>query len=133
VRLVVRFEHEALTGRAVVLVTNRVDWRAANISSLYGPRWPTDTCEQDGKGPWGFNDYRMRSAEAIGTQGGLVVVAYALVHLTGLPTVPDRTRDLIHTMGDACRQPGRALLQKLLGFAHDHRSHGTTAEDILTL
>jgi hypothetical protein len=133
VRLVVRFEHEALTGRSVVLVTNRVDGRAANIINRSGHRWPTDTCDQDGKGPLGVNAYRMRSAEAIGTHGGVVVVAYALVHRTCLPTVPDRTRGLIHTMGDACRQPGRALLQKVLVFAHDHRSHGTTAEDVLTL
>jgi hypothetical protein len=34
VRLVVSFEHETLTGRRVVLVTNRLDWSAAQIISL---------------------------------------------------------------------------------------------------
>ena len=43
VRIVVSFEPESLTGRSVVLVTNRVDGSAAKIISLYGPRWPTET------------------------------------------------------------------------------------------
>jgi hypothetical protein len=133
VRIVVSFEHESLTGRSVVLITNRVDWSAAKIISLYGQRWPTETFYQDGKGHLGFNEYRMRSAEAIGKHWCLVFVAYSLLHLTCLPTVPDQTRGLIQTIGDACRQQGRALLQKLLVFVHDQLSHGTTAEDVFTL
>jgi hypothetical protein len=35
-----------LTGRHVVLVTNRVDWSAAKIISLYVQRWPTETFYQ---------------------------------------------------------------------------------------
>jgi DDE superfamily endonuclease len=35
VRIVVSCEHESLTGRSVVLVTNRVDWSAAQIIRLY--------------------------------------------------------------------------------------------------
>ena len=66
VRIVVSFERESLTGRSVVLVTNRVDWNAAKIIGLYLQRWPTETFYQDGKGHLGFNEYRMRSAEAIG-------------------------------------------------------------------
>jgi DDE superfamily endonuclease len=42
VRLVMSFEDEALTGRSVVLVTNRVDWSAAKIIGLYLQRWPTE-------------------------------------------------------------------------------------------
>jgi hypothetical protein len=40
----------------------------------------------------------------------LVFVAYALLHLTCLRAVPDRTKGLIQTNGDAYRQQGRALL-----------------------
>jgi hypothetical protein len=50
VRLVVSFEQESLTGRYVVLVTNRLDWSAAKILSVYSQRWPTETFYQDGKG-----------------------------------------------------------------------------------
>jgi Transposase DDE domain len=128
VRIVVSFEQESLTGRSVVLVTNRVDWSAAKIISLYWQRWPTETFDQDGKGHLGFNEYRMRSAEAIGKHWCLVFVAYSLLHLTCLPAVPDRTKGLIQTIGDACRQQGRALLQKLLVFVHDQLSHGATAD-----
>ena len=130
VRIVVSFEQESLTGRSVVLVTNRVDWSAAKIISLYGQRWPTETFDQDGKGQLGFNEYRMRSAEAIGKHWCLVFVAYSLLHLTCLPAVPDRTKGLIQTIGDACRQQGRALLQRLLVFVHDQLSQGVTADHV---
>jgi hypothetical protein len=130
VRIVVSFEHESLTGRSVVLVTNRADWSAAKTISLSVHRWPTETFYQDSQGHLGFNDYRMRSTEAIGKHWCVVFVAYALLHLTCLPTVPDRTKGLIHTSGDACRQQGRALLQKLLVFVHEQLSHGTTADHV---
>jgi hypothetical protein len=39
--ILVSFEHETLTRRQVVLVTNRVDWSAAKIIRLYVQRWPT--------------------------------------------------------------------------------------------
>lgn len=130
VRIVVSFEEESLTGRSVVLVTNRVDWNAAKIISLYWQRWPTETFYQDGKGHLGFNEYRMRSAEAIGKHWCLVFVAYSLLHLTCLPAVPDRTQGLIQTIGDACRQQGRALLQRLLLFVHDQLSQGVTADHV---
>jgi hypothetical protein len=42
VRIVVSFEQESLTGRYVVLITNRVDWTAAKIIGLYWQRWPTE-------------------------------------------------------------------------------------------
>jgi hypothetical protein len=130
VRIVVSFEHEQLTGRAVVLVTNRVDWSAAKILSLYAQRWPTETFYQDGKGHLGFNEYRMRSAEAIGKHWCLVFVAYSLLHLTCLPAGPGRTRGLIQTIGDACRQQGRALLQTLLVFVHDQLSQGAPIDRV---
>jgi hypothetical protein len=130
VRIVVSFEHESLTGRSVVLVTNRVDWSAAKIISLYSQRWPTETFYQDGKGHLGFNEYRMRSAEAIGKHWCLVFVASSLLHLTCLPAGPDRTKGLIQTIGDACRQQGRALLQRLLLFVHDQLSQGALIDQV---
>jgi Transposase DDE domain len=130
VRIVVSFEHESLTGRSVVLVTNRVEWSAAKIISLYCQRWPTETFYQDSTGHLGSNTYRMRSTEAIGKHWCLVFVAYSLLHLTCLPTVPDRTTHLIQSIGDACRQQGRAVLQKLLGFVHDQLSHGATVDHV---
>ncbi len=130
VRLVISFEPESLTGRYVVLVTNRVDWSAAKIISLYAQRWPTETFYQDGKGPLGFNESRMRSIEAIGNHWCVVFVASSLLHLTCLPTGSDRTRGLIQTIGDACRQQGRAVLQRLLVFVHDQLSQGAQVDQV---
>lgn len=130
VRIVVSFEDVKLTGRSIVLVTNRADWDAAKIISLYLQRWPTETFYQDSKGHLGFNEYRMRSIEAIGKHWCLVFVAYSLLHLTCLPTGSDRTRGLIQTIGDACRQQGRALLQKLLLFVHDQLSQGARVDQL---
>jgi hypothetical protein len=89
-----------------------------------------ETFYQDSKGQLGFNEYRMRSAEAIGKHWCLVFVAYSLLHLTCLPAVPERTKGLIQTIGDACRHQGRALLQQLLLFVHDQLSHGSKADQI---
>ena len=72
----------------------------------------------------------MRSAEAIGKHWCLVFVASSLLHLTCLPAGPDRTKGLIQTIGDACRQQGRALLQKLLVFVHDQLSLGATIDGV---
>ena len=123
-RIVVSFEHASLTGRSVVLVTNRVDWSAAKIIGLYLHRWPTETFDQDSKGQLGFNQYRMRSTEAIGKHWCLVFAASSLLHLTCLPAVPGRTQGLIQIIGDACREQARALLQKLLVFVHGQLSRG---------
>jgi hypothetical protein len=89
-----------------------------------------ETFYQDSKGPLGFNESRMRSAEAIGKHWCLVFVAYSLLHLTCLPARPERTGGLIHTIGDACRHQGRALLQQLLLFVHDQLSQGTSIDRV---
>jgi hypothetical protein len=89
-----------------------------------------ETFDQDSKGLFGFNEYRMRSSEAIGRHGYLVFVAYSLLHLTCLPVGSDRTKGLVHTMGDACRHQGRALLQQLLLFVHEQLSDGATADHV---
>ena len=111
-------------------MTNRVDWSAAKIIRLYLQRWPTATFDQDRKGHLGFTEYRMRSIEAIGKHGCVVFVAYALLHWTCLPAVPDRTKGLMQTIGDACRPHGRALLQRLLVFVHDQLSQGATVDPL---
>jgi hypothetical protein len=130
VRRVVRCETAQLTGRSVVLVANRVDWSAAQIIGLYWPRGPPETFSQDSKGPVGCHASRMRRAEAMGKHGCLVCVASALWHRTCRPAVPDRTTHLIQAMGDACRPPGRAVLQQLLVFVHDRLSSGATVDHV---
>jgi hypothetical protein len=86
VRLVVSFKNAELTGTYAVLVSNRVDWHAQRLLTLYVQRWPIETFYQDGKGHLGLDEYRMRNAEAIQKHWCLVFVAYSFLHLDCLPS-----------------------------------------------
>ncbi len=130
VRLVVRFKSAELTGTSVVLVTNRVDWDAQRIITLYLPRWPIETFYQDGKMHLGLNEYRMRHAEAIGKHWGLVFVAYSLLHLDCLPPSLMQRSLPIKTIGEACRQQAQALMQALILSVHERLQLGQRVEDL---
>ena len=130
VRLVVSFENAEWTGTYAVLVTNRVDWKAPRIITLYVQRWPIETFYQDGKGHLGLDTYRMRNAEAIGTHWCLVFVAYAFLHLDCLPPSPSKGSLPVKTIGEACRQQAQALIETLILSAHEQLQRGQQAVDI---
>src|SRR6266404_4939765 len=130
VRLVVSFESAELTGTYAVLVTNRADWHAQRIITLYLQRWPIETFYQDGKTSLGLDEYRMRSAEAIGKHWCLVFVAYSFVHLDCLPPSPTKGNRPLKTIGEACRQQAQALVQALILYAHEQLQLGQRAEDL---
>ena len=130
VRLVVSFKNAELTGTYAVLVSNRVDWDAQRILTLYLPRWPMETFDQDCKGHLGLDTYRMRNAEAIGKHWCLVVVAYALLHLDCLPPSPTKGSLPLKTIGEACRQQAQALMQALILYVHEQLQLGQKAEDL---
>lgn len=130
VRLVISFKNAELTGTYAVLVSNRVDWSAHRIITLYLQRWPIETFYQDGKTSLGLDEYRMRSAEAIGKHWCLVFVAYSFLHLDCLPPSPSKGRLPVKTIGEACRQQAQALVQALILYAHERLQLGQRAEDI---
>jgi len=130
VRLVVSFQNAALTGTSAVLVSNRADWSAQRIITLYLQRWPIETFYQDGKTSLGLDEYRMRSAEAIGKHWCLVFVAYSFVHLDCLPPSPTKGNRPLKTIGEACRQQAQALVQALILYAHEQLQLGQRAEDL---
>jgi len=130
VRLVVSFKSAELTGTYVVLVTNRLDWSAQRIITLYLQRWPIETFYQDGKTHLGLDEYRMRSAEAIQKHWCLVFVAYSLLHLDCLPPSPTKGSLPIKTIGEACRQQVQALIQAVIFYAHERLQLGQQVEDI---
>src|SRR6266851_1614608 len=130
VRLVVSFKSAELTGTYVVLVTNRADWSAHQIITLYLQRWPIETFYQDSKTSLGLDEYRMRSAEAIGKHWCLVFVAYSFVHLDCLPPSPTKGNRPLKTIGEACRQQAQALVQALILYAHERLQLGQRAEDL---
>jgi SRSO17 transposase len=130
VRLVVSFKNAELTGTYAVLVSNRVDWHAQRIITLYLQRWPIETFYQDGKGHLGLDEYRMRNAEAIQKHWCLVFVAYSLLHLDCLPPSPTKGSLPIKTIGEACRQQAQALMQAVILYAHERLQLGQRAQDI---
>jgi len=130
VRLVVSFDNAELTGTYAVLVTNRVDWSAQRIITLYLQRWPIETFYQDGKTPLGLDEYRMRNAEAIGKHWCLVFVAYSLLHLDCLPPSLSQGSLPVKTIGEACRQQAQALIEALILYAHEQLQRGQQAVDI---
>ena len=130
VRLVLSFANAELTGTAAVLVTNRVDWSAQRIITLYLQRWPIETFYQDGKTHLGLDEYRMRNAEAIGKHWCLVFVAYSLLHLDCLPPSLTKGSLPIKTIGEACRQQAQALMQALILYAHERLQLGQRAEEL---
>src|SRR5437016_891635 len=130
VRLVISFKSAELTGTYAVLVSNRVDWNAQWIITLYMQRWPIETFYQDSKGHLGLDTYRMRNAEAIGTHWYLVFVAYSLLHLDCLPPSPTKGSLPVKTIGEACRQQAQALMQALILYAHERLQLGQRAEDL---
>jgi hypothetical protein len=130
VRLVVSFKSAELTGTYVVLVTNRADWSAQQIITLYLQRWPIETFYQDSTTSLGLDEYRMRSAEAIGKHWCLVFVAYSFVHRDCLPPSLTKGHRPLKTIGEACRQQAQALVQALILYAHEQLQLGQRAEDL---
>ena len=130
VRLVISFKNAELTGTYAVLVSNRVDWDARRIITLYVQRWPIETFYQDSKGHLGLDTYRMRNAEAIGKHWCLVFVAYSLLHLACLPPSPTKGSLPLKTIGEACRQQAQALMQALILYVHERLQLGQKAEDL---
>ncbi len=119
VRLVISYENEKLTDTFVILVTNCLDWSAKRIIATYLLRWPIETFYQDGKEHLGFDEYLMRDAEAIGKHWCLVFVAYSLLHLDCLPSPLAKVQLPTKSIGEACRQQARALIELLIVKAHE--------------
>jgi SRSO17 transposase len=118
VRLVISFDNPDLTGSYALLVTNRADWSAQKVVATYLLRWPVETFYQDGKTLLGWDEYRMRSAEAIAKHWCLVCVAYSFLHLACLPPSLAAGSRPVRSSGAACRDQAPALLQALILKAH---------------
>lgn len=130
VRIVISYEHADLSGTYVILVTNRVDWSAQKTIATYLLRWPIETFYQDGKEYLGLDEYRMRDAKAIEKHWCLVFTAYSLLHLDCLPPSLEKGQFPIKTIGEACRQQGQALIQKLIVYVNVQLQQGRPIDDI---
>jgi SRSO17 transposase len=130
VRLVISYENGKLTDTYVVLVTNALDWEAKRIIATYLLRWPIETFYQDGKEQLGLDEYLMRNAKAIGKHWCLVFVAYSLLHLDCLPSPLAEEQVPTKSIGEACRQQARALIELLVIQAHKMLQNGESAKSV---
>jgi len=130
VRLVISYENGKLTDTYVVLVTNALDWEAKRIIATYLLRWPIETFYQDGKEQLGLDEYLMRNAKAIGKHWCLVFVAYSLLHLDCLPSPLAEDQVPTKSIGEACRQQARALIELLVIHAHKMLQNGESAKSV---
>jgi len=130
VRLVISYENGKLTDTYVVLVTNALDWEAKRIIATYLLRWPIETFYQDGKEQLGLDEYLMRNAKAIGKHWCLVFVAYSLLHLDCLPSPLAEEQMPTKSIGEACRQQARALIELLVIHAHKMLQNGESAKSV---
>lgn len=131
VRLLISFDNAERRGEAMVMVTNRLEWDAKRIIATYLQRWPIETFYQDSKGLLGLDEYRMRHAEAIGKHWCLVFLSYSLLHLSCLRLPLGKGCVLpVKTIGEACREQGRALIEALLHWVHQRLQLGYEAHEV---
>jgi len=131
VRLVISFDNPECKGRYVVLATNYLSWDAKKIIATYLLRWPIETFYQDCKQQLGLDEYRMRSADAIGKHWALLFVAYSFLHLDclsksngKLSTSPDSS------IGTAVRRQQKTAMESLILFAHNLLQAGNDAKEV---
>jgi len=130
VRLIISFDNPDLTGNYALLVTNRADWGAQKVIATYLLRWPVETFYQDGKTLLGFDEYRMRSAEAVAKHWWLVCVAYSVLHLACLPASLAEGVRPVKSIGAVCRDQARALIEALILKAHALLAQGQQATTV---
>ena len=72
----------------------------------------------------------MRSAKAIGKHWCLVFVAYSLLRLDCLPSPLAEEQMPTKSIGEACRQQARALIELLIIHAHNMLQNGQSANSV---
>ena len=133
VRLVISFDTPACDGSYVVLVTNCLSWNAKKIIATYLLRWPIETFYQDCKQLLGLDEYRMRSADAIGKHWALLFVAYSFLHLDCLPNSSGKRHFMSPTssIGQAIRRQQKATIEALILHAHHLLQAGKHATEVI--
>ena len=135
VRLVASYEnHLNLDKHPRFYATNRKDWEAKRILTIYLDRWPTETFNEDAKGNLGFEDYQLRQLRAIKRHWYLSFVAYSLLGDQG---PPGRSRWAVRGQFQSTGQRCQAVVDELLGYlVHwivQKSQSGLTPDNILYL
>ena len=98
-----------------VLVTNRTDWDVTKIIKGYTHRWSIETFFRDSKQSLGFEDYQLRSIDAVERHLCLVNLAYSLLELQRIEScLLTKVANQLTTIGDQGRFVANDILRSLV-------------------
>lgn len=133
VRVVSTFEEKdgELEKYPTVLVTNRTDWDVTKIIKSYTLRWSIETFFRDSKQSLGFEDYQLRSIDAVERHLCLVNLAYSLLELQRVESrLLTKVANQLTTIGDQARSVGNDILRSLVLWVYDQTKKTKNPEHI---
>jgi SRSO17 transposase len=114
-----------------VLVTNRTDWNVTKIIKNYTLRWSIETFFRDSKQSLGFEDYQLRSIDAVERHLCLVNLAYSLLELQRVEScLLTKVANQLTTIGDQARTVANDILRSLVLWVYDQAKHTKNPENI---
>ena len=103
-----------------VLVTNRTDWDVTKIIKTYILRWSIETFFRDSKQALGFEDYQLRSIDAVERHLCLVNLAYSLLELQRVESaLLTKVANQLTTIGETARNVAHDILRSLVFWVFD--------------
>src|SRR6202022_1225388 len=115
---VILWQHPEDEQPRIILVTNRIRWKASRVVRGYRPRWTgTETFHRDGKQQLGLGDCQLRDVQGQTRHMYLVMLAYSLL-MSQLRQGRAREWALhrLMTIGEACRAMLRENLRTTLAW-----------------
>lgn len=133
VRIVSTFEEKdgVIETHPTVLVTNRTDWDVTKIIKGYTKRWSIETFFRDSKQSLGFEDYQLRSIDAVERHLCLVNLAYSLLELQRVEScLLTKVANQLTTIGQTARNVTNDILRSLVLWVYQQAKQTKNPEHI---
>lgn len=133
VRIVSTFEEKdgVIETHPTVLVTNRTDWDVRKIIKSYTKRWSIETFFRDSKQSLGFEDYQLRSIDAVERHLCLVNLAYSLLELQRVEScLLTKVANQLTTIGQTARNVTNDILRSLVLWVYQQAKQTKNPEHI---
>lgn len=133
VRIVSTFEEKdgVIETHPTVLVTNRSDWDVTKIIKSYIKRWSIETFFRDSKQSLGFEDYQLRSIDAVERHLCLVNLAYSLLELQRVEScLLTKVANQLTTIGQTARNVTNDILRSLVLWVYQQAKQTKNPEHI---
>jgi len=85
-RLTISHRKEDLSDDPLILISNRLGWRANGMLRIYRHRWPVEVYHEEGKSE-GLDKYQVRDFLAVNKHIAMVVLLYSLLQLARFDSV----------------------------------------------